>query len=224
MMKHRTIAVFATLSLSTLLSGCSTLFGDTFHDRGEDYLVTEEAAVIKQPADQTRLVFRDRHVIPALPVKPQRPEKFSTPRPQGFVVADNDEEVVTSLAQYRSEALNPRLDRDGAGTQILRLDLGYAASWAAITEAVSVSDLELTDLNRSTGTYYLELDKPDVEDTRSWWDKLWGEELVTKAVYLLKMNRSRQGVYLSLLTDADNLAKPELTERVLAEIKTQLEK
>ena len=59
-------------------------------------------------------------------------------------------------------------------------------------------------------------------DERSWWDKLWGEELVTTATYLLKMNRSRQGGYLSLLTDADNLAEAEQTSRVLAEIETQL--
>ena len=80
---------------------------------------------------------------------------------------------------------------------------------AAVTEAIAASDLKLTDLNRSTGTYYLELNKTEVVDERSWWDKLWGEELVTTATYLLKMNRSRQGVYLSLLTDADNLAEAE---------------
>lgn len=205
----------------SLLSGCS-LFGNTFDDRAENYLTTDEFPVIKQVDTSSQLAFRDANVIPALPVTPQRPESFETPRPLAFVAAENDDAVVTSLAQYRSEALNPRLDQDGAGTEILRLDLGFAASWAAVTEAIAASDLTMTDLNRSTGTYFLELDKTEVVDERSWWDKLWGEELVTTATYLLKMNRSRQGVYLSLLTDADNLAEAGQTSRVLAEIETQL--
>ena len=209
--------------LAGLASGCS-LFGDTFDDRAENYLTLEPQPMIRLTDDSDKLQFRDANVIPALAVEPQRPESFETPRPQVFIAEDNDEAVVTSLAQYRSEALNPRLDRDGAGTEILRLDLGFAASWAAVTEAIAGSDLKLTDLNRSTGTYYLELQKTEVVDERSWWDKLWGEELVTTATYLLKMNRSRQGVYLSLLTDADNLAEAEQTARVLKEVENQLVK
>jgi len=221
MMKFASLKLTAAVFTVSLLSGCS-LFGDTFDDRAENYLTTEELPVIQLADDSPELAFRDANVIPELPVEPQQPESFETPRPLVFVAQVNDETVVTSLAQYRSEALNPRLDKDGAGTEILRLDLGFAASWAAVTEAIAASDLKLTDLNRSTGTYYLELNKTEVVDERSWWDKLWGEELVITATYLLKMNRSRQGVYLSLLTDADNLAEAEQTSRVLAEIENQL--
>ncbi|WP_420591747.1 outer membrane protein assembly factor BamC [Bacterioplanoides sp.] len=221
MMKFASLKLTAAVFTVSLVSGCS-LFGDTFDDRAENYLTTEELPVIQLADDSPELAFRDANVIPELPLEPQQPESFETPRPLVFVAQVNDETVVTSLAQFRSEALNPRLDKDGAGTEILRLDLGFAASWAAVTEAIAASDLKLTDLNRSTGTYYLELNKTEVVDERSWWDKLWGEELVTTATYLLKMNRSRQGVYLSLLTDADNLAEAEQTSRVLAEIETQL--
>lgn len=221
MMKFAFLKLTAIVMTAFVASGCS-LFGDTFNDRAENYLTSGELPVIKLADDSPELTFRDANVIPELPVEPKQPDSFETPRPLVFIAETNDEAVVTSLAQYRSEALNPRLDRDGAGTEILRLDLGFAASWAAVTEAIAASDLKLTDLNRSTGTYYLELSKTKVVDERSWWDKLWGEELVTTATYLLKMNRSRQGVYLSLLTDADNLAEAEQTSRVLAEIETQL--
>jgi len=212
-----------TLAAAALISGCS-LFGSTFDDRAEYYLTAEPLPVIQLAEDSPELEFRDANVIPQLPLTSEKPEKFEVPRPLTFIANDNDDTVVTSLAQYRSEALNPRLDKDGAGTEILRLDLGFAASWAAVTEALATSALKLTDLNRSTGTYYLELDKETVVDERSWWDKLWGEELVTTATYLLKMNRSRQGVYLSLLTDADNLAEATQTRRVLHEVEAQLVK
>lgn len=223
MMKSASLKFAVSGLLAFTLSACS-LFGNTFDDRAEYYLSTEQQPVIKLADNSPPLAFRDANVIPELPVVPQRPEGFETPRPLAFVAENNDDTVVTSLAQYRSEALNPRLDRDGAGTEILRLDLGFAASWAAVTEALATSKLKLTDLNRSTGTYYLELQRSNVVDERSWWGKLWGEELVTTATYLLKMNRSRQGVYLSLLTDADNLAEPEQTSFVLNEVETQLVK
>ena len=221
-MKLSRASSFILVVSSGLLTGCTFLFGDTFHDRADKYLTQEPVAVIETPAGQQPLNYRDANVIPPLPVETQRPDKFETPRPLAIVVQEADDSVVTSLAQYRSDALNPRLDKDGAGTLILRLDLGYAASWAAVTEALAASSLDLTDLNRSTGTYYLDIEQTDVEDTRSWWGKLWGEELVTKSTYLLKMNRSRQGVYLSLLTDADNLAEADVTEQVLNEVESQL--
>lgn len=205
---------------SVLLGGCSWL---GFDDLADDYLTQETYPVITNPEGEPPLPFRDANPIPELAVVPQRPEKFETPRPLALVTTEQDDVGVTSLAQYRSDSLNPRLDKDGAGTQILRLDLGFAASWAAVTEAVAASDLKLIDLNRSTGTYYLEVEKSDVEDNRSWWDKLWGEELITSATYLLKMSRSRQGVYLSLLTDADTLAEADVTEAVLKSIESQLE-
>ena len=217
------ICTSALLLSSALLSGCSFLFGDTFQDRADNYLTLEPQPELQTPAGQAPLAQRDANVIPPLPVETRRPDKFATPRPLPLVVEPVDDTAVTSLAQYRADSLNPRLDKDGAGTQIPRMDLGYAASWAAVTEALAASDLKLTDLNRSTGTYYLQLEQTDVEDTRSWWGKLWGEELVTSANYLLKMNRSRQGVYLSLLTDADNLADADVTQRVLTEVKNQLD-
>ena len=128
MMKFASLKLTAAVFTVSLVSGCS-LFGDTFDDRAENYLTTEELPVIQLADDSPELAFRDANVIPELPVEPQQPESFETPRPLVFVAQVNDEAVVTSLAQYRSEALNPRLDKDGAGTEILRLDLGFAASW-----------------------------------------------------------------------------------------------
>lgn len=208
-------------AVCTQVSACSFLFGDTFHDRANDYLSTREYEQIQIAEGMEELEFRDQYAIPELLSEPAFPESFETPRALLFV-EEADEDNITTLREYRSDILNPQLDKDGAGTLILRLGSSYAASWEAVTQAINISELKMTDLNRSTGTYYLELDNPNLEDTRSWWDKLWGEEFVTTSTYLLKMSRSRHGVYLSLLTDADNLADTELTERVLSEIQNKL--
>ncbi|ASP39469.1 hypothetical protein CHH28_12645 [Bacterioplanes sanyensis] len=204
------------------LSGCSTLFGDSFRDRSEDYLTTEPVASTTTPEGMTPLVYDDALAIPELPVVPERPDSFTVPRPAPLDVDDNDTDSA-SLAEYRSEALNPRLDQDGAGTQILRLDSGYAQSWASVTEAISASDLKLMDLNRSTGTFFLQI-TPEVDESKQgFWSPLFGNDEPEAQVFLLKMNRAHSGVYLSLLTDNDNLADEALTQSVLSEVLRQLE-
>lgn len=206
-----------------MLSGCSWMFGDTFRDRAMDYLDAEEQAPTRTEPD-TRLVTSDAHAIPVLPVTPEKPSTYETPQPQPYIADEDETDSVASLSEYRSEALNPRLDKDGAGTLILRIDGGFASAWAAVTEALSKSALKLTDLNRSTGTYYLEMQTRNETEELGWWDRFWGNDSVVTETYLLKMSRARQGVYLSLLTDADNLAGESLTADVLNEIKAQLEK
>ena len=208
------LAVLAVLSQA----GCSLLPDD----RAMNYLTTDEQAETSTPAGQP-LAIRDAYPIPELPAEPARPTQFEVPQPAPYLPEENAD-TVTSLAAYNAGALNPRMEKDGAGTQILRLDGNYAADWAAVTEALGRSDLKLTDLNRSTGTYYLEMETVISEEERSWWDKLWGKNKVEIQTYLLKMNRARNGVYLSLLTDADTLADEDLTINVLNEVKRQLDK
>lgn len=233
-MRYKLPVLLATVMSSGLLSGCSFLFGDTFHDRADDYLHVEAVPATQFP-DGVEPPIRDAHVIPPLPAgvsaesvqlaqhsDEEEDEGFQAPRPQPFIAAEEEPEHSTSLNDFRTQVLNPRLDSDGAGTRILRLDLGFAASWAAVSEAIAGSTLKLSDLNRSTGTFYLEVKNAEPVEEKGWWASLWADEPEPAKTYLLKMNRARQGVYLSLLTDADNLADEALTERVLSEIEHQL--
>ncbi len=202
-----------------LVSGCS-LFG--VRDRAMDYLQAEEQPAIRTPAGMV-LATSERYPIPALAVTPQRPDSFTVPTPQPLNIAAVQEDSVASLSDYRNEALNPRLEKDGAGTLILRLDGGFAAAWAKVTDALAASSLKLSDLNRSTGTWYLQVEETVAESERGWWSRLWGSNKTATRTYLLKMSRARLGVYLSLLTDTDTLASEELTASLLNEIKTQLD-
>ncbi|MAD46900.1 MAG: hypothetical protein CMH98_18045 [Oceanospirillaceae bacterium] len=206
-----------TLSLTAilLLSGCSLLPDDN----GMAYLDAEEKAATRVP-EGMQLNTAQAYPIPSLPVTPATPTEFEVPMPSPYV--EEDTETVSSLTEYQSTDSNPRLEQDGAGTMILRLDGGFANNWAKVTEALGASSLKLTDLNRSTGTYYLEITTREAEEDRGWWDSLWGSDEPETAVYLLKMNRARNGVYLSLLTDTDTLAGEALTQDVLEEIKRQL--
>lgn len=211
---------FLLLATVLLITGCS-LFGDRYRDRSLDYLrTTEQAPTLTK--EGTPVPSVDRYPIPALAVNAAKPEKFVTPRPEPLTIEEADES--TSFNEYSSEALNPRIENDGAGTLILRVDGSFAQAWVSTTDAIAKSSLTLTDLNRSTGTWYLEMKKTIKAKDRGWWSRLWGKDKHILETNMLKITRARQGAYLSLLTDADNLADEALTESVLNELKDLLEK
>ncbi|WP_221798324.1 outer membrane protein assembly factor BamC [Oceanobacter mangrovi] len=205
------------------LSGCSTLFGDRFRDRADDYLTTTES---KEAVDQQGqpLAKADALPIPALSMAVEQPDSFEIPQPAALQEEEeNNEPQVASLKDMTSLELNPRLDRDGSGSQILRLDGNFAYAWAKVTDAIAASSLRMTDLNRSIGTWYLEIPQPAKEDTRSWWDRLWSSsDDEASQNYLLKMNRAHNGVFLSLLSDVDQLADDQLALSVFEQIQQQL--
>lgn len=223
-------AVFL-LSLAGL-SGCSSLFGD----KAEGYHDAELSAEMQQIEGQPALPIQDILFVPALSDKQQAiadrqasaqtegdDQDFVTPAPETLLVID-DEQDIASLAESQNQSLNPRLERDGAGTQILRLDGRFGLTWIAIAEAIEKTDYKLLDLNRSTGTYYVSIFDPLAEkEEKSFWAWLTNaEELGEDVDYLLKLNRSRLGVYLSLQSDLETLADDVLSVRVLSDIEQNL--
>jgi outer membrane protein assembly factor BamC len=124
------------------------------------------------------------------------------------------------------DALNPRLERDGAGTQVLRLNGRFGLAWTSVAEGLAASDYTMTDLNRSTGTYYVTIFDPTaVQPEKSFWQWLTNsDELGAEVDYLLKMNRSRLGVYLSLQKDLETLADDALAVNFLTDLQKILVK
>lgn len=223
-------AVFLLLLVS--LSGCSAIFGDTFSDKAKGYHDAKLSAKMQQIEGEPALPIQDILVIPELSdaqikiaestaVDP-KPE-FKTPAPQQLVVIDQDGDIA-SLAESQNQDLNPRLERDGAGTQILRIDGRFGVAWTAIAEALTNTDYKLLDLNRSTGTYYVTIFDPTAKnEEKSFWAWITGaEEFGMDVDYLLKLNRSRLGVYLSLQSDIETLAADDLSVQVLSDIEKNL--
>ena len=212
------------IPLIALTASCSWMFGDTFRDRSEGYLVATEG----KPLVDTKgnlIPVQDAYPVPALATQVKRPESesFDLPMPERLVVERVAEQQITTLSQYQSNELNPRLSLDGSGSEILLLDTGFANAWAVVTEALAGMDYKLTDLNRSIGAYYIDVEREGTEEDLGWWSRLWGAEpepVITS--YLLKMNRSGSGVYLSLQSDVDELADSDTAHRVLLDLANQL--
>lgn len=51
------------------------------------------------------------------------------------------------------------LEQDGAGNAVLNLQADFNRSWAAIGDALGRADVLVTDLDRSSGVYYVDLDR-----------------------------------------------------------------
>lgn len=216
------------LSLITL-GGCSAIFGDTFHDRAQDYLKAEEQPRMKTSAEQPEIPIQDAYVIPEVAktedsaIVLDEDGDFVVPQPVMLAI-DDEEKDVALLSQMQKVDLNPRLERDGAGTQVLRLEGQFGFAWTAVSEALTESEYTLTDLNRSTGTYYITIFDPEAEQPeKSLWQWLTSSnEKGVEVPYLVKMNRSRLGVYLSLQEDLETLADDDLAQRFLADLKKML--
>lgn len=213
---------FLPVVLVVALSGCSGYLGERFHDRADDYLITKD---IEPTLDVSGAPVggQDLYPIPQLPTTPAVPTAFEVPKPDPLMGGNDVEEDSQSLTAYQSQALNPRLEADGSGSLVLRMDGNFAQAWSAVSDALTKTPFKVTDLNRSVGTWYMELSERESEEDIGWWGRLWGSEpeLVT-GTYLLKMNRSRTGVYVSLLKEDDKLAGAELTESVLRVLNKQL--
>ena len=213
------IARLSLLSLIALSTGCTAIFGDTFRDRANDYLNYQQP---ERMADQDGLIFENAMPVPAVDGDLTLAEEFIVPRPEQLVAEEATQEVA-SLAEYQNQELNPRLEKDGAGTWVLRLDGRFAITWTAVADVLADASFKLDDMNRSIGTYYLTIEELKTGEDKSFWDWLFGsdDELVEQS-YLLKMNRSRLGVYLSLQKDVEALANDALTQTILGEINTLL--
>lgn len=204
------------------LTGCS-VFGDRFSNRANHYPQATEGRPLLNQAGHLALLERDAYPIPSAVSEDAVITQQTVARPSPFT-GQPDTDTVASLSQFRSQTLNARMGVDGAGTQVLYLDVPFAYAWAQVTDAIVASDLELSDLNRSIGTYYLVMMGEDVDDDRSWWGRLWRKAPEPSIqIMQLKMHTVRSGVYLSLLTDADNLADEAITQSVLQSVKRQLD-
>ena len=51
------------------------------------------------------------------------------------------------------------MGQDGAGNAVLNLQADFNRSWAAIGDALGRADVLVTDLDRSSGVYYVDLDR-----------------------------------------------------------------
>jgi outer membrane protein assembly factor BamC len=201
------------------ITGCSWLV----HDRSDDYLTAEIQPNIVVPKDVALIKLTPRLAIPDVKVEPL-PEEFTVPRPSKLVVDSNDSDTEI-LASQNTEKLTSELVKDGSGTPILRLNVPFARAWSEIGEAVKRSEIDIVDLNRSVGTYFIEMTDTSADaEPVGFWAGLFGSgpEAVKKSLEI-KVNRARSGVYVAVHIDQDNLADDADAKALLLKLQEKLQ-
>ncbi|MFY0702086.1 MAG: outer membrane protein assembly factor BamC [Bermanella sp.] len=201
------------------LNGCSWLF----HDRSNDYLNSKIQPNIQVPNDVAEVSLRPQLPIPEVKNELSVDGEFVLPRPTPLVLADNEEPTSASLSELSQVSLETNLLKDGNGTPILRLNIEFARAWSELGEALKKADINITDLNRSIGTYYIELIKPgNPEDVGFWSGLFGGEPEPIKVPLQVKLNQARTGVYIAIHEDAENLAEDAQAQSLLEQIQDNL--
>ena len=198
------------------MSGCSWLF----YDHDNDYLLSEIQQNIKVPKSVASVSLKPQLPIPDVKVT-DLPEEFSLPRPRALVISEEQES--TQLTELQDQKLEANLLKDGNGTPILRLNVSFARAGAAVGDSRKRADITISDLNRSIGTYYIELTAESVEVEPGFWASLFGSKVeVEKLPLQVKVNRARSGVYIAVHKDLDNLAEDQQAQDLLTRIKEKL--
>lgn len=200
------------------MTGCSWLF----HDRSNDYLQAEQQPVINVPSEVANVDLEPQLPIPDIENQKTLPNEFQVPRPTPLELKD-DEESQASLKQVASVEIRTELVEDGNGTPILRLNIEFARAWSELGEAIKQTDMQITDLNRSIGTYYVDVKNPEKTEEPGFWAGLFGAdpEILTES-FEIKLNRARSGVYIAIHQSQDELADEASARGLLKRIQEKL--
>lgn len=199
------------------MTGCSWLF----HDRTNDYLQSEIQVPIQIPKDVALLSIKPQLPIPSVANKTELPKEFVLPRPERLAMIEDKVDV--SLSEVSNKQLETELVKDGNGTPILRLNVGFARAWSELGESIKKSSVRITDLNRSIGTYYIEVEDSDAVVEQGFWASLFGSEPEkVMLAYQVKLNQARSGVYIAIHLDQDNLADDDIAKTLLESIQKNI--
>ena len=131
---------------------------------------------------------------------------------------------VSLAARDSASAVRVTAGEDGSGNPVLNVEADFDRSWSSIGRALERSDLGIEDLNRSLGLYYLNLsaDGRKPGEKRGFFSRLFGSDDLSQDRYQVRLTRLGSGVQVSLEQDADTLAPKDIAQRVLEQIRNNL--
>lgn len=116
----------------------------------------------------------------------------------------------------------------GNGVKVLRLDATFDRAWSSVGRALNAADIQVDDLNRSTGLYYIDLAQKAQHSEPGFFKRLFSSKKkaakqVSSEPYLLRLTAINNQVFVSVERDLETLAPSDVSERVLEKIRTYLD-
>lgn len=119
------------------------------------------------------------------------------------------------------------LDRDGAGNAVLNIQADFNRSWAAVGDALGRADVLVTDLNRSSGVYYVDLDQTASSQQLEpgFFGRLFGRkpaEEVTGRPLQVRLAQISNGVQVTVQRSIEAAADGDEAQALLSRIRDNL--
>ena len=90
-------------------------------------------------------------------------------------LADSAESAPVSMIAEQGISADGKISLKEApeGYSYLQLGLPFDRAWASVGRALEKSSFNITDRDRSSGTYYVRFQNEAAEDEQGWWSRLW---------------------------------------------------
>lgn len=151
---HRRLIIAGAVALG--LAGCGLIPDNSLRYR--------EAKVLEPMTVPGDMVFIGAEPLYAVPQMERRlqgkgegEDKFKAPRPPQLVAApgDAEDDQADTPVTAPADTGRPVLAKDGSGYPIIMMPTSFAWAWEKVTEALTQTDLRVTDRNRDQGVFFL---------------------------------------------------------------------
>ena len=90
-----------------------------------------------------------------------------------FLAADATDAAVSMRAQRIAGTTKTALEKTDSGEPLLVLRLDFDRAWATVGQAMAKAEINVTDLNRSTGLFYLQVSEAELDAEKPGFIKRW---------------------------------------------------
>jgi outer membrane protein assembly factor BamC len=136
----------------------------------------------------------------------------------GYLASEVSSQTVSMVGRELVGATKAELSNDDQGQPILKLNLDFDRAWASIGQALQNAEVEVTDLDRSTGIYFIDLPEKALtgEENSGFFKRLLGGRGGDVLAMQIRVTELSSGGYKVQALDADaEPAEPELARDVL---------
>ena len=133
----------------------------------------------------------------------------------GYIAANVGDASISFVARNISTQSKAELQRDASDLPVLRLNLDFERAWATVNQALHEAKLDVTDVDRSAGVFYLTVTNQmlNQEEKPSIWTRWFRSENKHKVTIL--MQPKSPGYDLTVFDDNGQRTKADEAEQIL---------
>jgi outer membrane protein assembly factor BamC len=173
-----------------------------------------EQGVQRETSELHVLQMQQTGTVTAWPTKSDDPDQAAEMlRAIAQFLADSADSAPVSMIAEQGIAASGKISMQEApnGYTFLRLELPFNRAWASLGRALEKSSFEITDRDRSNGTYYIRFLEGGAEDEDGWWGDFWDnadDETLFDEVLVVFMKALPTGTTMTITIQPQDVSVP----------------